>query len=184
MSNDIERAAVSGTATPVARDRSAFAAWGDLVGAVTVGAGLILIAISAYLAAADGKVDSKPDLASELRYLVPGGAGGVALVVFGTGLLLLHAMRRTRDRVEAAQLALADELERLQQAQGTDAAGPLVVVGGAAYHLPVCRLVDVSARSEFITPADAVARGLAACELCRPAGHAAPARGLELGASA
>ena len=157
-----------------ARDgRGPFARYGDFIGLVIVGVGLVLIALGWYAAMGSrGQVNGQPEIRAQLRYLLPTAALGSSLAVFGTGVLILHALRRTRDRTEAMLLAMAERLDdAVLGPVGGSAATPgpeLVVAGTAAYHASTCRLVNVRDATDLVTPEEAALRGLRPCGLCRP----------------
>jgi hypothetical protein len=138
---------------------------GGTLSIVFVAIGLLLIGLG-Y-----NGVAGHIDLREQLPYLVSGGFLGVALVVFGTGLMINHSAREDRQRMEAVLLQL---LEAQQGATGalparvpSDADG-LFAAGAASYHKPGCRLVDGREEIGYVTATEAVARDLAPCRVCQP----------------
>lgn len=144
---------------------------GHLIGVALIGAGLLVIGIGWYGASGAGaKVNGQTTVAGQMPYLLSGGALGLGLIIIGAALLVVHALRTSRDRVEAALIALAQS----EGAADVPADGSsLVVAGSASYHDVTCRLVASRADEHLLTPSEAMTRGLRPCRLCKPARPAA-----------
>ena len=136
---------------------------GGTLSLVFVAIGLLLIGLG-Y-----NGVAGHIDLREQLPYLVSGGFLGVALVVFGTGLMINHSAREDRQRMEAVLLQLleASGAAALPARVPADADG-LFAAGAASYHVPGCRLVDGREEIGYVTAAEAVARDLKPCRVCQP----------------
>lgn len=135
--------------------------WPFLLGAVLVAGGLAAIVLG-YLGVA-GTVH----VGLQLPYLASGALLGLALVVFGSALLVLHGMGR--------QTRLLRRLleEARQPVRGADTIPPsddgvvLVTRGAARFHRPGCLLVE-GKEARRLKPATAVRRGLQPCGVCDP----------------
>ena len=110
----------------------------------------------------------------QLPYLLSGGFGGIALILFGVVLLLIAQIRTERrklmDVLEVMAVAVGrtsaesgDTLMRL----GSDATGT-VVVGPSTYHRPDCRLIQGKEGLERLPVRAAHASGLSPCRVCDP----------------
>lgn len=100
----------------------------------------------------------------QVPYLISGGVGGLALVVFGAALLVVAQIR-----IENAMVV--GRLDRLAEHTATSVVGghvdasDLVLAGSSTYHRTDCRLVktaDLPARTAEM----ARAAGLAPCRVC------------------
>jgi len=146
---------------------------GSRLGLVLGGLGLLLIGFGWNGAASNDLV------VEQLPYVLSGGLLGLALVILGAAYTVVQNAREDSSRVEAQ---LAELLVVLAQDGGgagapartpVDASG-LVAAGTASYHEPGCRLVDGRETTTYLTPAEAVGRGLKACRVCTPAGATDP----------
>jgi hypothetical protein len=145
-------------------------AWGGGLGLLVVAAGLIVIGIGWNGAAgAGGQVRGVTDLRAQLPWLLSGGLLGLALVVFGAALVIVHNARIDRSRLEVKLDELVDAIGRggAAAAAPSSAAG-LYVAGGSSYHRPDCRLVDGRDDIRYVTLAEAEAAALMPCRVCRP----------------
>ncbi len=133
---------------------------------VIVGIGLLVIGIGWNgMAGGGGEINGVPNLNAQLPWLVSGGILGLALVVFGAAMLVVHNARTDRAHLEAKLDELVATLSRSgvpapaypQQAAPARTSG-LVVAGGAAYHRQDCRLVQGRDEMELVTTGDAEAR--------------------------
>jgi hypothetical protein len=137
---------------------------GRVVAFVTIGVGLLIIGLG-YNGIAGQSLDAR----AQLPYLLSGGFLGLAVVVFGTGLLINHSAREDRSRMESV-------LEQLLELQATAAtattvpvdANGLFAAGTASYHQPSCRLVDGREEVTYVTAAEAASRALKPCRVCLP----------------
>jgi hypothetical protein len=152
------------------------AAFGGIFALVVVAIGLVAIGIGWNGAAGSGgQINQVSDLRAQLPWLLSGGFLGLAIVVFGAGLMIVQAAREDRSRLEARLEEIAGLLARgVGAAAPRDVAG-LVVAGVASYHSPDCRLVDGREDATYLTAAEARERGLAPCRICNPQGAEQPA---------
>jgi len=136
---------------------------GGLLSLAVVGVGLLLIGLG-YNGMA-----SNTAVAAQLPYLLSGGLLGLALVVFGTGLMINHGAREDRQRMEG----VLQQLLEVQQDSSLGAHVPsgaegLFAAGTSSYHRPGCRLVDGREEVAYLTGEEAVARDLKPCRVCHP----------------
>ena len=136
---------------------------GGLWSLAIVGAGLLLIGLG-YNGMA-----SNTAVAAQLPYLLSGGLLGLALVVFGTGLLITQRAREDRQRLEGVLLQLLDvEQEGSFGAQVPSDVDGLFAAGTSSYHRPGCRLIDGREEIGYVTAEEALARDLKPCRVCQP----------------
>jgi hypothetical protein len=153
--------------------------FGGGFGLIVVGAGLLVIGIGWNGAAgAGGQINGQTDLRAQLPWLLSGGVLGLALVVFGAALVIVHNARLDRARLETKLDELVDAVSR---GGGGAAAAPatiagIFVSGGSSYHRPDCRLVNGRTDVNYVTAAEASERGLNACRVCHPETAAASTR--------
>ncbi|MCU1595781.1 MAG: hypothetical protein JWO12_3173 [Frankiales bacterium] len=136
---------------------------GGLLAFAFVGLGLLFIGLG-YNGAA-GRIA----LVAQFPYLLSGGFVGLALVVFGTGLMINQSAREDRQRMEAVLLQILDA----QSAAGGTTRAPadangLFAAGTSSFHKPGCRLVDGREEVSYVTAAEAAERSLKACRVCQP----------------
>ncbi|MCW2670839.1 MAG: hypothetical protein JWO27_2736 [Frankiales bacterium] len=116
----------------------------------------------------NGIAGSLLDTRAQLPYLISGGFLGLAVVIFGVGLIVNSSAREDRSRLEGVMLQL---LEAQQASSGTrvpaDANG-LFAAGAASYHRPDCRLVDGREEVTYVTAGEAASRSLSPCRVCKP----------------
>ena len=137
--------------------------WPFILGALLVAGGLAAIVIG-YLGAAGTLV-----VGLQVPYVVSGGLLGLALVVLGTGLLILQGMTRQ------AQLTrrLLEEMRERGEPPASAGAGPSadgVVVaarGGRLFHRPGCLLVE-GKDVRRLKVGSAATRRLEPCRVCDP----------------
>lgn len=144
--------------------------WGGGLGLVVIAAGLIVIGIGWNGAAgAGGQIGGVTDLRAQLPWLLSGGLLGLALVVFGAALVIVHNARVDRARLESKLDELVDAVSRgsADLTMPSSAAG-IFAAGGSSYHRPDCRLVSGRGDVEYVTGAEVAARELTACRVCRP----------------
>lgn len=137
---------------------------------------------------------------AQVPYLISGGLAGLALVVLGSALLVVH---RTRGDQAALRQAI-DELRAAVQAgslggassasaasasassgvaaaatapDGGGGGDPMVVAGPTSYHRPTCRLVEGQVDAVRLPLSEAAAGGRTPCRVCSPGG--APVRAAE-----
>lgn len=144
---------------------------GGGVGLLVVAAGFLAIAIGS-VGITSAEVGGVVYLQAQLPYLLTGGVFGLALVVFGSALVLAQVAREGQARLEARLAVLADLQRDAAQAAGRtpapqDAAG-LVAAGTSSFHRPECRLVASREGVRYLTVAEAGQAGLRACRICQP----------------
>lgn len=137
--------------------------WPFILGSTLVAGGLAAIVL-AYFGVA-GTVF----VGLQLPYVVSGGLLGLALVIFGSALILGHALNRQarllRRLLEETRAARAGEAGA---ADGPAADGMVVVPKGAAsFHRPGCELVE-SKQVRRMRVDTATKKGLEPCRLCDP----------------
>jgi hypothetical protein len=119
----------------------------------------------------------------QLPYLLSGGFGGMALILFSVALLLIAQIRTERRRlmdvlevmavaVGKADPAAAAARTDLLTERGSAAAPGLLVAGPSTYHRPECRLVQGKSGLDRLTSEAAKSSGLAPCRVCDPDGVA------------
>jgi hypothetical protein len=113
-----------------------------------------------------------PATPAQMPYLISGLGIGLTLAFVGGAMMVVHAGREDRARLEAKLDEVIDAIGRggLSAAETTaprDLTG-LVVAGSASYHVPGCRLVDGREEVSYLTPEEARARYLAPCRVCQP----------------
>lgn len=104
----------------------------------------------------------------QIPYLISGGAAGVALVVFGAGLLLMAQMRTEARRLSARLEGVTGALTRNVAGVPASSANGKVVAGRSTFHLPDCRLVKDKPGLDLVTVEAAVNGGLEPCRICDP----------------
>jgi hypothetical protein len=145
------------------------AAFGNGLGVVVVAVGLLLIGIGWNgMAGGGGEINGVPNLNAQLPWLISGGVLGLALVVFGSAIVVVHNARVDRARLEAKLDELTATLGRPAGAT-TVAATARFVAGASSYHRADCRLVKGRTGLESISAEEARDRGLKACRICKPA---------------
>lgn len=135
--------------------------WPFILGAALVAGGLAAIVIG-YLGASGTLA-----VGLQVPYLISGGVLGLALVIFGSALLLLHAMNRqarlTRRLLEDRRAVPPPAADGAPSPNGL----VLVPAGASSFHRAGCSLVEgKSARR--LKPETAARKGLTACALCDP----------------
>ena len=146
-----------------------------------VAVGLLVIGLGWNgMAGGGGQVNGVSNLNAQLPWLVSGGILGLAIVVFGAAMLIVHNARIDRARLEAK----LDEVVSAIGRQATSTAVPypsqpaavaagMFVAGASAFHAPSCRLVQGRDDTELVSAAEADARSLRACRVCKPLESAA-----------
>jgi hypothetical protein len=157
------------------------AGFGGGFGLLVIAIGLLVIGLGWNgMSGGGGEVNGVPNLNAQLPWLVSGGILGLALVVFGAAMIVVHNARTDRARLEAKLdelvaavsrgAAVATPYPTAPQATGSQAAASGVyLAGGSAYHRPDCRLVQGRDDVTFITAGDASVRDLKPCRVCKPA---------------
>lgn len=174
------------------------AGFGGGLGLFIVALGLLAIGLGWNgMAGGGGEVNGVPNLNAQLPWLVSGGILGLALVVFGTAMIIVQNSRSDRARLEAKLDELVEAMGRSATAVPTPypsapalastparaAAGTagsaaaattsvtagMFVAGPSAYHRPDCRLVQGRDDVEYLSSAEAHSRSLKPCRVCKPA---------------
>lgn len=143
---------------------------------VIVAVGLLVIGLGWNgMAGGGGEVNGIPNLNAQLPWLVSGGILGLALVVFGAAMLIVHNARLDRARLESKLDELVTAISRQvtsaavpYPAQPTTIAAGTFVAGASAFHAPGCRLVQGRDDVELVTANEADERKLRACRVCKP----------------
>jgi hypothetical protein len=156
-------------------------------GLAVIAIGLLVIGIGWNgMAGGGGEVNGVPNLNAQLPWLISGGVLGLALVVFGAAMIVVHNARNDRARLEAK----LDEVVQAMSRGATATAAPAqsrtattypiepattakgaraFVAGASAYHDPSCRLVQGRDDVTYVSAADADEQNLKACRVCKPA---------------
>src|SRR4051794_31395004 len=155
------------------------AGFGGGFGLLVIALGLLAIGIGWNgMAGGGGQVNGASDLRAQLPWLVSGGILGLALVVFGAAMIIVHNARTDRARLEAKLDEVVAAMPRggasvpaVYPADPTTrtAASGVFVAGASAYHDPSCRLVQGRDDVELLTADVAAARELKPCRVCKPA---------------
>jgi hypothetical protein len=106
----------------------------------------------------------------QFPYLISGGAGGVALVLLGVGLLVMAQVRAERTKLVEELRKVGSTVARAIAATSAAGTSPngRVVAGKSTYHRQDCRLVEGKGDLDLITVAAARASGLSPCRVCNP----------------
>ena len=123
-----------------------------------------------------------PATPAQMPYVISGLGLGLSLTFLGGAMMVVHAAREDRARLELKLDEVIDALGRrggglssglggglaaVEETAPRDLTG-LVVAGSASYHVPGCRLVDGREEVAYLTPDEARARYLAPCRVCQP----------------
>jgi hypothetical protein len=161
------------------------AGFGGGFGLLVTAIGLLVIGLGWNgMAGGGGEVNGVPNLNAQLPWLVSGGILGLALVVFGAAMIVVHNARSDRARLEAKLDELVQTVSRggaaiaapypaapAAKATATTAApSGLFIAGASAYHDPSCRLVQGRDDVTYITAGEAEVQELKACRVCKPKG--------------
>lgn len=155
------------------------AGFGGGFGLVVIAIGLLVIGLGWNgMAGGGGEVNGVPNLNAQLPWLVSGGILGLALVVFGAAMIVVHNARTDRARLEAKLDELVQAVSRgattatavyPAERAATSAPTGTFIAGASAYHDASCRLVQGRDDVTFVTAADADAQNLKPCRVCKPA---------------
>ena len=155
------------------------AAFGGGFGLLVIAIGLLVIGLGWNgMAGGGGEVNGVPNLNAQLPWLVSGGILGLALVVFGAAMIVVHNARTDRARLEAK----LDELVQVVSRGGAATAYPTertaapapsatgtFIAGASAFHDPGCRLVQGRDDVTYVTTVEAADQNLKPCRVCKPA---------------
>jgi hypothetical protein len=146
--------------------------FGGGLGLVVVGLGLLVIGLGWNGAAGSGgEINGVPTLTAQLPWLISGGILGLALVVFGAALIVVHNARVDRARLESRLEQIVDAVSRGGSAATVltpSSAAGIFAAGGSSYHRPDCRLVSGRGDVSYLTGAEVATSDLTACRVCRP----------------
>ena len=152
------------------------AALGGGLGLLVVALGLLAIGLGWNgMAGGGGQVSGVTLLQAQLPWLVSGGILGLALVVLGGAMMVVHNARNDRARLEAkldelVTIVARSAMSATQPYPGTPASTEgLFAAGAASYHQPDCRLVQDRDETTFMTAEEVADRGLRPCRVCKPA---------------
>jgi hypothetical protein len=157
--------------------RPRLAGLGGGLGLLVVALGLVAIGIGWNgMAGGGGQVNGATDLRAQLPWLISGGVLGLALVIFGAAMMIVHNARLDRARLESKLDELVGTISRTGLSVGAaypadtpaSTAG-LFAAGGASYHQPDCRLVQGRDDIALLTASEVAARDLRPCRVCKPA---------------
>jgi hypothetical protein len=147
---------------------------GSGFGLLLIAGGLLVIGIGWNgMAGGGGEVNGVPNLNAQLPWLVSGGILGLALVVFGASMLVVHNARVDRARLESKLDELVAAVSRgaatTPYPSAPQAPTGVYLAGGSSYHRPDCRLVQGRDDVSFVTAGDAGVQDLKPCRVCKPA---------------
>jgi len=144
-------------------------AFGGGIGLLLIALGLLAIGIGWNGAAgAGGQIKGVTDLRAQLPWLLSGGLLGLALVVFGSAMVIVHNARVDRSRLEVKLDQLVDAVARSGGSAAPASAAGLYVAGGASYHRSDCRLIGSHDDARYVTATEAATEGLRPCRVCQP----------------
>jgi hypothetical protein len=153
-----------------------FAALGGGIGLLVVALGLLAIGLGWNgMAGGGGQVGGVTLLQAQLPWLVSGGILGLALVVLGAAMMIVHNARTDRARLETKLEELVTIVARSVMSNAPAYPGTptstqgLFAAGGSSYHSPDCRLVQGRDETQLATADEVASRGLRACRVCKPA---------------
>jgi len=159
------------------------AGFGGGFGLVVIAIGLLVIGLGWNgMSGGGGEVNGVPNLNAQLPWLVSGGILGLALVIYGASMIVVHNARNDRARLEAKLDEVVQAMSRGATVTATAAAAsyPIepattskgartFIAGASAYHDPSCRLVQGRDDVTYVSAADAAEQNLKACRVCKPA---------------
>ena len=154
------------------------AGFGGGLGLLIIALGLLAIGIGWNgMAGGGGQVNGVSVLQAQLPWLVSGGILGLALVVFGAAMMIVHNARTDRARLEAKLDEVVATLGRTASSAVPYPAAPatsavpagVFLAGASSYHHPDCRLVQGRDDAQAVTTAQAAEQSLRACRVCKPA---------------
>jgi hypothetical protein len=159
------------------------AGFGGGFGLLVIAIGLLVIGLGWNgMAGGGGEVNGVPNLNAQLPWLISGGVLGLALVVFGAAMIIVHNARSDRARLEAkldelvqavgrgaSTSAAPYPIERAATATSSTAPAGVFIAGASAYHDPSCRLVQGRDDVTYVSAGDAATQGLKPCRVCKPA---------------
>jgi hypothetical protein len=150
-------------------------------GLAVIAIGLLVIGLGWNgMAGGGGEVNGVPNLNAQLPWLLSGGILGLALVVFGASMIVVHNARNDRARIEAKLDEVVQAMSRGAVATATRETYPfepasttkaarVFVAGASAYHDPSCRLVQGRDDVTYVSATEAADQSLKPCRVCKPA---------------
>lgn len=114
---------------------------------------------------ATGQTLSTGDIRLQMQQIMSGGIGGLALMVAGVTLWLLHHLGRTRSDIEALKGAVQ---QTESTAVGVAQIAPVttVIATKESFHAEGCVLLGGKRATRTLPIDDALASGLTPCGLC------------------
>jgi hypothetical protein len=111
----------------------------------------------------------------QLPFIVSGGMGGIGLIAFGVGILLVAQIRTERQSLTAVLEIMARAVAKVtgghplaEEEEGGPPADTLVVAGPSTFHRPECKLVTGKPGLDRLTIQVARSTGLSPCRICDP----------------
>ena len=162
------------------------AGFGGGFGLAVIAIGLLVIGLGWNgMAGGGGEVNGVPNLNAQLPWLLSGGILGLALVVFGASMIVVHNARSDRARLEAKLDEIVQAVSRgsstiaapypAERTAANTAAAPstnvqtgVFIAGASAYHDPSCRLVQGRDDVTYVTASEAEVQNLKPCRVCKP----------------
>ena len=147
------------------RPAISFGALGGKAGLALAAIGLLAIGIGWNGAA------GQLSILGQVPFILSGGLIGISFVVLGAAMLIVQSAREDRAMLEAKLDLLTEAVLEAGGRRSPDAPqdlSGLVVAGTASFHSPGCRLVDGREETTYLTPVEAMGRGLKACRVCQP----------------
>lgn len=154
------------------------AAFGGGFGLLVIAIGLLVIGLGWNgMAGGGGEINGVPNLNAQLPWLVSGGILGLALVIFGAAMIVVHNARTDRARLEAKLDELVQAVSRggastaayPAERAATSVATGTFIAGASAFHDPTCRLVQGRDDVTYVTAVEAADQSLKPCRVCKPA---------------
>lgn len=136
------------------------------LGVLALGVGFLAIGLGWLGSARRACVDC------QIPYLISGGAAGLALVVSGSALLVVRAMRAQQRDLQESLRGLREDLTAAGAASYGEGNGhkeaEVVTVGASSYHRADCHLVQGRGDAEEVPLETAQVRDLSPCRICEP----------------
>lgn len=137
-----------------------------VLGMLAIGVGFLAIGLGWLGAARRACVDC------QIPYLISGGAAGLGLVVAGSAMLVVRALRLGQQRLEDEFRELGEGMlasgVAAHDRDGGRRNGEVVTVGASSYHRDDCHLVEGRSDAESVSLEIARVRELAPCRICEP----------------
>jgi uncharacterized membrane protein len=123
---------------------------------------------------------------AQFPYLISGGVAGLALVLFGSALLIVQNARQDRAELQETMADLRAAVEKMAAMAASQSNGAsrsvladaetsgMVVAGPSSYHRPSCRLLEGRGVLPTMTVEAAEQQGLQPCRTCDAADLSLP----------